>query len=65
MKPVLNGKKSAIVVAHGLEQAELEVVVDNGLVTNRKPAHVPSFDRKMLEQFAESRLGVTTSARSA
>jgi protease I len=29
------------------------VVVDNGLVTSRKPADLPAFNRKMLEEFAE------------
>jgi protease I len=30
-----------------------EVVVDNGLVTSRKPADIPAFNRKMIEEFAE------------
>jgi protease I len=30
-----------------------EVVVDNGLVTSRKPDDIPAFNRKMLEEFAE------------
>lgn len=30
-----------------------EVVVDNGLVTSRKPADIPPFNRKMIEEFAE------------
>jgi protease I len=29
------------------------VVVDNGLVTSRKPADIPAFNEKMLEEFAE------------
>jgi protease I len=29
------------------------VVVDNGLVTSRKPADIPAFNRKMIEVFAE------------
>ena len=29
------------------------VVVDNGLVTSRKPADIPAFNRKMIEEFAE------------
>jgi protease I len=29
-----------------------EVVVDNGLVTSRKPADIPAFNSKMLAQFA-------------
>jgi protease I len=30
-----------------------EVVVDNGLVTSRKPADLPAFCRKMIEEIAE------------
>jgi protease I len=30
-----------------------EVVVDNGLVTSRKPDDLPGFNRKMIEEFAE------------
>ncbi len=30
-----------------------EVVVDNGLVTSRKPDDLPAFNRKMIEEFAE------------
>jgi protease I len=30
-----------------------EVVTDNGLVTSRKPADIPAFNRKMVEEFAE------------
>lgn len=30
-----------------------EVVADNGLVTSRKPADIPAFNRKMIEEFAE------------
>lgn len=32
-----------------------EVVVDNGLVTSRKPDDIPAFNRKMIEEFAEGR----------
>jgi protease I len=32
-----------------------EVVVDNGLVTSRKPADIPAFNKKMIEEFAEAR----------
>lgn len=32
-----------------------EVVVDNGLVTSRKPDDIPAFNRKMIEQFAEGK----------
>jgi protease I len=30
-----------------------EVVVDNGLVTSRKPDDIPAFNRKMIEEFVE------------
>ena len=30
-----------------------EVVVDNGLVTSRKPDDLPAFNQKMIEEFAE------------
>ena len=30
-----------------------KVVVDEGLVTSRKPADIPAFNRKMVEEFAE------------
>lgn len=36
--------------AHWVDQ---EVVVDSGLVTSRKPADIPAFNQKMLEEFAE------------
>ena len=32
-----------------------EVVVDNGLVTSRKPADIPAFNRRMLEEFEAGR----------
>jgi len=32
-----------------------EVVVDNGLVTSRKPADIPAFNRKMIEEFSEGK----------
>jgi protease I len=32
-----------------------EVVVDEGIVTSRKPADIPAFNRKMIEEFAEER----------
>jgi protease I len=32
-----------------------ECVVDNGLVTSRKPADIPAFNEKMIEEFAEGR----------
>jgi len=32
-----------------------EVVVDNGLVTSRKPDDIPAFNQKMLEEFGEGK----------
>jgi protease I len=38
--------------AHWVDQ---EVVVDNGLVTSRKPDDIPAFNKKMIEEFCEGR----------
>jgi len=37
----------------GAEWVDEEVVVDHGLVTSRKPADIPAFNHKMVEEFAE------------
>jgi protease I len=37
----------------GAEWVDEEVVVDNGLVSSRKPDDIPAFNKKMLEEFAE------------
>jgi protease I len=37
----------------GGEWVDEEVVVDNGLVTSRKPADLKAFNAKMIEEFAE------------
>ena len=37
----------------GAHWVDEEVVCDNGLVTSRKPADIPAFNRKMIEEFAE------------
>jgi deglycase len=37
----------------GADWVDEEVVVDNGLVTSRKPADLPAFNRKMIEEFGE------------
>jgi protease I len=37
----------------GAHWVDEEVVVDNGLVTSRKPDDIPAFNRKMIEEIAE------------
>ena len=37
----------------GAEWVNEPVVVDNGLVTSRKPADIPAFNRKMIEEIGE------------
>lgn len=37
----------------GAQWVDKEVVVDAGLVTSRKPADIPAFNQKMIEEFAE------------
>jgi protease I len=39
----------------GAEWVDQEVVVDNGLVTSRKPDDIPAFNRKKIEEFAEGK----------
>ncbi|PVY44128.1 protease I [Pontibacter virosus] len=39
----------------GAEWVDQEVVVDNGLITSRKPDDIPAFNKKMVEEFAEGR----------
>jgi protease I len=39
----------------GAKWVDEPVVVDNGLVTSRKPDDIPRFNAKMLEEFAEGR----------
>jgi protease I len=39
----------------GAKWVDQEVVIDNGLVSSRKPADIPAFNRKMLEEFAQPR----------
>lgn len=39
----------------GAEWVDEEVVVDNGLVTSRKPEDLPAFNDKMIEEFAEGK----------
>jgi len=39
----------------GADWIDEEVVVDNGLVTSRKPDDLPAFNKKMIEEIAEGR----------
>ncbi len=39
----------------GAHWVDEEVVTDHGLVTSRKPDDIPSFNKKMIEEFAEGR----------
>jgi protease I len=39
----------------GATWVDQECVVDNGLVTSRKPDDIPAFNKKMIEEFAEGR----------
>ena len=42
----------------GATWVDAQVVVDNGLVTSRKPDDIPAFNEKMIEEFAEGRHSV-------
>lgn len=37
----------------GVNWVDKEVVVDQGLVTSRRPSDIPSFNKKMIEEFKE------------
>src|SRR5687767_1826054 len=39
----------------GAHWVDRDVVVDRGLITSRKPADIPAFNKKMIEEFAEGR----------
>lgn len=39
----------------GADWVDREVVVDEGIVTSRKPADIPAFSAKMIEEFTEGR----------
>ncbi len=39
----------------GANWVDREVVVDQGLVTSRKPDDLPAFNAKIIEEFAEGR----------
>ncbi len=42
-----------------------DVVVDNGLVTSRKPDDIPAFNKKMIEEFCEGRREAMATAATA
>ena len=46
----------------GAEWVDEEVVVDNGLVTSRKPDDLPAFCAKIVEEFAEGKHGQKVAA---
>ena len=49
----------------GGDWVDREVVVDEGLVTSRKPDDIPAFNRKMIEEFGEGiHAGQRASARA-
>ena len=47
----------------GANWVDQEVVVDQGIVSSRRPADLPAFNRKMIEEFAEGRHRRTTGTR--
>ncbi len=47
----------------GAQWVDAECVVDNGLVTARKPDDIPAFNKKMIEEFAEGQHAVGAGAR--
>lgn len=49
----------------GATWVDQEVVVDNGLVTSRKPDDLPAFCAKMIEEFAQGRHAAGAMRRSA
>ncbi len=49
----------------GAEWVDEEVVVDDGLVTSRKPDDLPAFNAKMIEEFAEGLHGEARTAAKA
>ena len=49
----------------GANWVDKEVVVDNGLVTSRRPDDIPAFNEKMIEEFCEGRHSRTSGTASA
>jgi protease I len=46
----------------GAQWVDSECVVDNGLVTSRKPDDIPAFNKKMIEEFGEGQHAVGAGA---
>ena len=49
----------------GGEWTDSEVITDRGLVTSRKPADIPAFNRKMIEEIAEGKHQGLAAARGS
>lgn len=49
----------------GARWVDEEVVADRGWVTSRKPADIPEFNRKMIEEFSEGRRAGVRAERAA
>jgi len=49
----------------GAEWVDREVVVDDGLVSSRKPEDLPAFNRKMIEEFGKGRGSRSRQTQSA
>ena len=49
----------------GANRVDREVVVDDGLVTSRKPDDIPAFNKKLIEEFAEGKHAAQAAKTSA
>jgi protease I len=49
----------------GASWVDEEVVVDNGVVSSRKPDDIPAFNKKMIEEFCEGRHATMAGAASS
>ena len=49
----------------GARWVDEEVVVDNGLVSSRKPDDIPAFNKKMIEEFGQGRQAAMAQTASA
>jgi protease I len=49
----------------GAEWVDREVVVDDGLISSRKPDDIPAFNRRMIEEFSKGRNARSRQAQSA